>query len=131
MYVVIDTNVLVSGLMSPAGPPRKIIDLMLASRVIPCYDGRMMEEYEDVLFRPRFPFSCEEVSELLDRIIMSGLRVFSMKCHVTFIDESDKPFYETALECGALLITGNARHFPAEEWILSPAEFLQRVMEDT
>ena len=131
MRAVIDTNVLVSALLSDRGPPSKIVERLLHGEIAACYDDRIMDEYEEVLFRPRLRISFEKASEVLDYIVLSGNHVNPAVSDIHFIDESDKPFFETALECGALLITGNAKHFPAKEWILPPTEFLQRVVEDT
>ena len=52
MFAVIDTNILVSALWSPGGPPAQILGLVLQGTVRPCYDYRIMEEYRDVLNRP-------------------------------------------------------------------------------
>jgi hypothetical protein len=38
-------------------------------------------------------------------------------------DESDRKFYDAAKACHAILITGNQKHFPKENFIVSPAEF--------
>jgi hypothetical protein len=39
-------------------------------------------------------------------------------------DETDRKFYDVASACGALLITGNLKHYPSEPFIISPAGFL-------
>ena len=44
------------------------------------------------------------------------------KCE--FVDEADKKFYENAKSSGAILITGNKKHFPNDSKIVSPREFL-------
>ena len=41
MRLVVDTNVLVSGLLSPFGPPGVIVNLIAAGRVRLCYDTRI------------------------------------------------------------------------------------------
>jgi putative PIN family toxin of toxin-antitoxin system len=52
MLVVLDTNVVVSELMSETGKPGRIIDLALENRFQVAYDDRILYEYEDVLARP-------------------------------------------------------------------------------
>ena len=50
--VVLDTNVLVSGLLSEHGPPGLIVDLVFAGELALVYDARLLAEYRDVLVRP-------------------------------------------------------------------------------
>jgi hypothetical protein len=40
-------------------------------------------------------------------------------------DEGDRAFYDIAKAYGATLITGNIQHFPKEDFILTPSEFLE------
>ena len=51
---MVDTNVFVSGLLNPFGPPDKIIDLILSRAGLITYNDRIPAEYEEVLFRLRF-----------------------------------------------------------------------------
>ena len=53
MRVVLDTNVLVSGLLTPSGPCGQIVELVLDGVLDLCVDGRILDEYEDVLRRPK------------------------------------------------------------------------------
>ena len=56
MRIVLDTNVLVSGLLSPHRPPGEIVRLVSGGLVSLCLDARIVAEYRDVLARPRFGF---------------------------------------------------------------------------
>jgi len=127
MLVVIDTNVLVSALWSPDSNPAKILNMVLTGALTPCCDWRIRSEYEEVLRRPRFQFSVSEVDALLDLIDKRALSVLTYPCDEVFIDTDDKMFYEVAAHCDAILITGNAKHFPQEPHIVSPAQFLARL----
>lgn len=49
-----DANVLVSGLLSPYGPPGRILDALLAGILTLVFDDRILGEYEDVLTRQEF-----------------------------------------------------------------------------
>jgi len=40
------------------------------------------------------------------------------------IDEDDRKFYDTAKSVGAWLISGNLKHYPKEDFIKTPTEFL-------
>lgn len=54
LTIVLDTNVLVSSLLSSRGAPSKILDLILGEQVVVAYDNRILGEYEEVLSRPEF-----------------------------------------------------------------------------
>lgn len=112
MRVVIDTNVLVSGLLNPHGAPGRIVDLMLAGDLVPLFDDRVLSEYRDVLHRPRFAFDADEVEALLDYIETFGEHVVAGPLAVTLPDADDLPFLEVAEAARAdALMTGNTRHF--------------------
>ena len=68
MRVALDTNVLVSGLLSPHGNCGEIVRMVSAGKVIPCHDARILSEYKEVLRRPKFPFRKEEIASLIDFI---------------------------------------------------------------
>ena len=124
MFVVVDTNILVSAFWSRNGNPAKIIGLIQNGIITPCYDYRILEEYEEVLSRDRFGFDEWEINDFLSQIKHDGISVIANPVNINFVDESDKKFYEVAKYCGAKLITGNLKHFPNESFVVSPAEFL-------
>ena len=125
--VVVDTNVLVSALLAPAGKPAQVLALILNGRATICYDSRILLEYKDVLYRPKFPFAPEDVAGLLRVITQIGTAVVAPPLPDSFSDESDKKFFEVARATQALLITGNVRHFPRDACIISPADFLNEI----
>jgi len=47
---------------------------------------------------------------------------------LSFNDESDRVFYEVAKSAGAYLVTGNAKHFPDEPFIISPAKCVELLL---
>lgn len=129
MKVVVDTNVLVAGLLSPFGPPGEILRMIASGIVWLCFDARILTEYEKVLARPKFQFSTEHAHALLDEIKAEGFSVAGTPLPVRLPDPSDEPFLESALAGDAdCLITGNIRHFPSKQrqgmTVLSPREFL-------
>ena len=126
MLVVIDTNVLVSALWSRNGAPARVLGMVLSGALIPCYDYRILCEYREVLQRPKFGFSKGEVNSLLDWFESNGRSVVADPLDDVFIDEADKKFYEVAKFCGAVLVTGNLKHFPEEPQVLSVADFLEK-----
>lgn len=126
MYVVIDTNVLVSALWSKDGSPAKIMSMVLSGILTPCYDYRILTEYREVLMRPKFDFSESEINSLLDWIESYGRSVVATPSNIDFVDEDDKKFFEVAKYCNAKLITGNLKHFPEDEDVMSVPKFLEK-----
>jgi putative PIN family toxin of toxin-antitoxin system len=133
MRVVLDTNVLVSGVLNPHGPPGRILDAAVAGRLKVLYDDRILAEYRAVLLRPVFGFTPRDVDALLDFMVAAGEPVSAAPLRVVLPDPSDLPFLEVAATAWAdALVTGNARHFRPRRGrhtvpVFSPAEFLERL----
>jgi putative PIN family toxin of toxin-antitoxin system len=131
LRIVLDTNVLVSGLLSPFGPPGEIVRMVSSGAVVLCLDARIFAEYDEVLCRPRFGFDTDSVAALLDYIDFRSEVVAAEPLEKRLPDTDDEPFLEVAHACGAdCLVTGNLAHFPSDLWagvvVLSPAHFLER-----
>ncbi len=126
MLVVVDTNILVSALWSRNGAPARAVGLVLSGQLTPCYDHRIMLEYRQVLQRPKFRFQPSEINALLAWIKQSGRSVVPAPVDIPFVDEADRKFYEVAKYCGAILITGNLKHFPNDDAVMSVSNFLER-----
>ena len=129
MRIVLDTNVLVSSLLSPFGAPGQIVRMVASGAVVLCYDARILSEYREVLLRPKFPFSEEAVEALLNHIAASGIIVAGMPSRHELPDRSDEPFLEVALAADDVtLVTGNVKHYPKSKrqgvLVMSPAEFI-------
>ncbi len=130
MRAVVDTNVLVSGLLSPEGPPGMTINMIAGGDIHICYDARMLAEYRTVLFRPDFNLSARSLDELLDQIITSGEAIQAAPLFSRLPDRRDEPFLEVAVAGKvACLITGNRKHFPLsachEVMVFTPSEVLE------
>jgi len=131
LRVVLDTNVLVSGLLSPFGPPGEIVRLVSSGSISLCLDARILTEYEEVLARPKFSFDQDDVLALLDFIDSRSEFVAAQPLSVRLPDTDDEPFLEVTVAASAdCLITGNMAHFPpdtrAGATVVSPAEFMDR-----
>lgn len=129
MEVVIDTNVLVSGLLYSNSPPGEIIDLVFSNSIIPVFDDRILYEYRDVLSRPKFAFSKLLIEDFLVAFTRLGRQTTGLHTHSILPDENDRCFYECTLTTTTkILITGNKKHFPASicqgVTIFLPMEFL-------
>lgn len=155
MRIVLDTNVLVSGLISAKAAPGRILDLLRAGRITLVLDDRILAEYHEVLNRPYLApyFRKSEVSHILDYFSHCAYRVIATESIRDLPDPGDAPFLEVAWEAnkgtdglaynldktlaessGELattvpLVTGNHRHFPKELCrgiqVLSPAVFME------
>ena len=99
--------------------------MILRGVLVPCFDYRIITEYREVLKRPGFGFSEGEINSLLGWFESNGHSVVAKPSDIDFTDEADKMFYEVAKHCGAVLITGNLKHFPKDRKILNAADFLK------
>ncbi len=129
MIVVLDTNVLVSGLLNSFGSPGRIVDLVIAGSLRLAFDDRVLAEYRAVLARPRFKLDAAAVADLLEFLEERGARVLAGPLPGPFPDDADAKFLEVAAAAAAeALVTGNSRHFPAEVCrgiaVVTPAVFL-------
>jgi putative PIN family toxin of toxin-antitoxin system len=127
MRVVIDTNVLVSGIINPHGPPGRVVDAIVSLTLTTLYEDRILSEYREVLLRPVFGFRRNDVYALLDFIEFSGEHITAGPVNVVLPDPADLPFVEVAMAGLAdALVTGNTKHFtPARRVsILTPAALL-------
>ena len=131
MKVVLDTNVLVSGLINPHGPPGRIIDLMWSGELALMVDDRIIEEYANVLRRDYFRryFNADETEHVIEFLRHDAIRITCGEIVHGLPDLGDVPFVETALTASVPLVTGNARHFPVALIrgcvILSPAQLMK------
>jgi uncharacterized protein len=136
MTVVLDTNILVSGLLCAFGAPAEIVRMASSGGLRLCYDARVLSEYREVLSRTRFGFLPSDVDALLDHIASQGVLVAGVPLHEQLPDPDDEAFLEVALAGNATcLVTGNVRHYPASArsgmTVLPPAAFLRYYAEKT
>jgi putative PIN family toxin of toxin-antitoxin system len=128
MNVVIDTNVLISGLLNPRGLPGQILNLVLSEKITMLFDNRILEEYYNVLNRDKFKLSKQLIDPLMDFIKNAGVYIVPEPIKIKFEDEEDKKFLEVALSGVAkYLITGNKKHFPEKDFIVNPKEYFENI----
>ena len=132
MRIVLDTNVLVSGLHNPNGVPGRIIDLILGARIQVLYDDRILAEYLDVLARPRLAIEPSLAQAVVGYIRLSGKQIMALpQDKDTLPDPDDLPFAEVAITGKAdMLVTGNMKHFSGLKergvTVVFPAQCLER-----
>jgi putative PIN family toxin of toxin-antitoxin system len=133
--IVLDTNVLVSGLLSEMGPPGQIVDLVLAGEIQLACDTRILAEYRDVLARPELGIDQSQSEEVLRYIEQSATVVTTQSWPEPLPDPDDEAFLCVAEISKALcLVTGNVKHFPArarrDVRVLTPRQFMDSFQTD-
>ncbi|MDR1824904.1 MAG: PIN domain-containing protein [Bifidobacteriaceae bacterium] len=127
MHAVLDTNVVVSALLSPYGTCARVWAAVLAGRLQVCYDARILAEYRGVLGRTELSLDPVAVGQVLRFIERTGQPCVPPPLPPLAPDPDDTPFWEVAIHTDALVITGNRRHFPAAGRVVSPAEVLEQL----
>ena len=130
MRIVLDTNALVSGILTPYGTCGEIVRSLTSGVLGLCVDSRILFEYEDVLLRPDFGFDRGMVMALLEYIGDSAIVYNAPPLPLTLADPDDNAFLELAAAAHAdCLVTGNMKHFPMQKrqgvGVLSPAQFVE------
>ena len=128
--VVIDTNILVSSLISPYGNPAQIMTLISFKELQLFYSSRILDEYRRVLAYERLNIPIQAQDKAIEGISILGVLIEPSASTIPMPDESDREFYDTAKESGAILITGNTKHFPIEPFIMTPSEFLKLTIQE-
>ena len=124
--IVIDTNVVVSSLLCNKGHPAHIINLVKSDSFICYYSASIMEEYMRVLKYPRLNFKQQQIDGMLNLIKKKGICTEGITpSENKMIDETDRMFYDLHKAIGAILITGNSKHYPNESSIMKPADFMK------
>ncbi len=129
MIIVMDTNVLVPGLLRANSYPGTIVRLVADGVLQVAYDARILIEYKEVLLRKKFAFDPESVAYILKEIEADGILVTAKPLNKELPDPEDAPFLEIACSLlGTPLVTGNKKHYPKKAAgntpILSPKEFI-------
>jgi len=128
--LVLDTNVVVSGILTPRGPCAALVASVLNDQATLFLDVRVFEEYREVLARPKFALPPAAVTAFLQGLHDLSTWVLPTPLPPDLLpDPDDLPVLELALATDALLVTGNLRHFPAAArrgaQVVDPAEALR------
>lgn len=116
MRAVVDTNILVSGLLGTSSPPSEVVMAIATDRIRPVVCAEIVAEYRDVLARPRLRIRPDRAAELLKMIEQTAdwVTVPAFAGVPPLPDPDDWPFFAAARVAACPLITGNVRHFPAD-----------------
>jgi uncharacterized protein len=134
LKVVYDTNVVVSAVLKPGSIPASLVALAMTKRVRLFLSPAILEEYTEVLKRPKFRLDPGAVNSFLRDLMRAATLVRPTRRITVASDEPDNRFLECAQKARAdYLVTGNTRHFPAPAFegttIVSPATFAPIVTE--
>ena len=129
---VIDTNVLVSGLLTPHGNEALIILAINQGFLRPCHSAEMLTEYSEVLARPKFAFTPDEIGALLAMLREKGELIRPVGPAPVLPDIDDGKFLHCAeISQAEFIVTGNRRHFPQELCgairVVNAGELLERI----
>jgi putative PIN family toxin of toxin-antitoxin system len=133
--IVIDTNIIVSALLQPLGPPAQVYSLVCDGSIQLCVSGEVYAEYEEVIRRPRFRRDETVITAALYTIRERGLWVKPTETVRECADPDDDIFLECAQAARAVyLVTGNLKHFPVT-WlgtrIITARNFLEIMAAET
>ena len=132
-YAVLDTNVLISGMLKKPSIPNEILTACLVGNIVPVINSDILAEYTAVTARPKFHFPKSSVDILLNHFIKRGVWQNALPVEENLPDPKDRIFYETTIAARqlhpAFLITGNQKHFPPDtDFIVSPHQMLDIIL---
>ena len=135
-YVVIDTNVLVSALITrnENSPTVKILRFLANGNIVPVYSEEIIKEYNDVLRREKFSLPESLIINLLKDIMDNGLEITELaNVDEVMPDPKDVVFYAVTLSAqdkDAFLVTGNGKHFLKKPFVVTPSELIEMLQNE-
>ncbi len=99
IYAVIDTNILVSAMLThnPQAATARVLNYIVEGVITPVYNDDIISEYQEVLHRPKFCFDPLLVQNVLDYFRHYGIQVQPVPYEGSMPDEKDRAFYEVSL----------------------------------
>jgi len=118
--VILDTNVIISSLIQRNFPFLIVYHCVLENTVDICLSNELIQEYVDVIHRPKFskyPDFLKNAEFVLINIIKKA-NIYTPKRKLEILkDSGDNKLLELALESGAnFIITGNIKDFDMIEF---------------
>ena len=129
-YAVIDTNVLVSSLLTsnPQSPTVEIIISIDKGRLTPIYSDYLLSEYEEVLSRSHFSIPDTIRDQLLWLFKQKGICIEPKETDIDMPDSEDIPIFLITMETRDLdsyLVTGNIKHYPPVDYVVTPKKMIE------
>ena len=132
IYAIIDTNVIISAFLTkhPDSATIQLLDYIFDRTLIPIFNEEILREYSQVLRRPKFNFSEQKITAILEAIQQSGITAERITSNENLPDPKDIVFYEVTLAVeGSYLVTGNIKHFPKKPFVVTPSEMVRIINE--
>ena len=126
-----------SALLKEFSPPWKVVQFVRIGKIITLYNNEMLIEYGEVLRRKeKYDFPEEEIQEVINLVIGTGMQFNGSQIDELFTEDDDIKFYSVVITAinyispYSKLITGNQKHYPIKEFIVSPDEMVDIVEKD-
>lgn len=133
-YAVIDTNVIVSSMLKADSIPGLIIQLIYENTITPLLNEEILEEYIEVLTRNKFNIPEEKIRKEISTIKEKSIFLERERCLEELIDKDDVVFFEIVMSArntmDAYLITGNMKHYPIRNYIVTPREMIDIIEKE-
>ena len=128
--VVVDTNVIISALLSKNwdASTTQVLNALYDDKFTPIFNDEILAEYDEVLHRKKFHFPESTIQATLNYFKKYGLYVDRLNTCEELPDQKDLVFYEVCMakrDEDSMLVTGNMKHFPAKPFIVTPNELLE------
>ena len=124
--VVLDTNIIVSAALTSTGNSSEIVALVSAGELKLFFSLSILDEYRRVLGYSKLNIAPSVQSKMLARLEAHGIIISPIVSTFSMPDESDRIFYDAAVAVGATLITGNMKHYPQTDFIVTPSAFMEQ-----
>ena len=127
--IVLDTNIIISSALTPQGVTAKIMNLILDSEKTRIYySSKIIAEYQKVLAYKKLNIAQEIQAGIVTKLQTIGVLIEPVVSNIHLPHEPDRVFYDAAKTAGAILITGNMKHFPKDSSIMLPTDFLNKLI---
>jgi len=130
-FAVIDTNVIVSALLSESSYPRLILTKVFSNQIVPLVNEQILFEYQDVLNRAKFNFNKEHLMLFFNKLYQVAIDLDKNVTLEQFTDYDDRVFYQILLNArnitDSYLITGNIKHFPGDPFVVTPKQMIEMI----
>jgi len=133
--IVLDTNVLVSGIVF-SGPPNKILHSWESGKVQLVVTPEILDEYRTVVIELHGKFSGVEGGPILDLIVVNSVLCAPARLpRPVCVDPADDKFIACAVSSGANIIVSGDKHLKAASGyrgitVVSPRGFVDRYLGD-
>lgn len=128
IFAVIDTNVIVSAMLRYNSIPGQVLQAVFSGKIVPLLNNDIVSEYTEVLARPKFHFRQDIVTDVINELEVQGIYLDAQHLDIELPDPKDAVFFEVVMEKrkseDAYLVTGNIKHFPNVNYIVTPREIL-------